>query len=84
MAMRSEPASENQLNSQSHGVSKLNPLHRTLFDKVKRGEVEEVRRLIQESNVDVKAVIDEPKNFSQTLLFSACVVPDHNTAFKMI
>ena len=55
-----------------------------MFDKVKRGEIEEVRRLIQESNVDVKAVIDEPKNFSQSLLFSACVVPDHASAFKMI
>lgn len=32
----------------------------------------------------MRAVIDEPKNFSQTLIFSACVVPDKATAFNML
>ena len=84
MVMRSEPASENQFNSQSQGGSKLNPLHKTLFEKVKKGLLDEVRQLITESNVDVRCVIDEPKNFSQTLIFSACVVPDHQKAVAMV
>ena len=84
MVMRSEPASENQHNSQSQGVSKLNPLHKTLFDKVKKGDIEDVRRLVNETGIDLRSVLDEPKNFSQTLIFSACVVPDHAKAIKMI
>ena len=60
------------------------PLHRTLFEKVKRGEVEEVIRMIRESNIDCANLVDEPKNFSQTPIFSACIVPDKELAFKMI
>ena len=46
--MRSEPASENQLNSQSQGGSKLNPLWKALFDKVKKGSVDEVEQMVRE------------------------------------
>ena len=59
-------------------------LHRTLFDKVKKGEVDEVVRMIQTHNIDCSTVIDEAKNFSQTPIFSACIIPDHDLAFRMI
>lgn len=49
---------------ESQGVSKLNPLWRALFDKVKKGDVEEVERMVREQNIDVRSVVDEPKNFS--------------------
>lgn len=60
------------------------PLHKALFDKVKRGEVEEVIRMVRESNIDCANLVDETKNFSQTPIFSACIVPDKELAFKMI
>jgi len=40
-----------------------NPLHKTIFEKVKRGEVDEVVRLVRESGIDASKLLDEPKNF---------------------
>jgi ankyrin repeat protein len=57
---------------------------KVIFDKVERGEVDEVIRLVRESAIDIKLLISEPKNFSQTPVFHACVNTDHETAFKMI
>ncbi len=51
---------------------------------MKKGEVEEVIRMIKESNIDVKTLIEEPKNFSQNPIFSACIVADHEKAFRMV
>lgn len=39
--------------------------------------------MIQESNIDPKQLIDEPKNFSQNPIFSACIVSDHSLGFRM-
>ena len=39
-------------------------LHRTIFDKVKKGEVDEIIRMVRTHNIDVTTVIDEAKNFS--------------------
>ena len=39
--------------------------------------------MIQESNIDPKQLIDEPKNFSQNPIFSACIVSDHLLGFRM-
>lgn len=64
------------------GIS--NPLHRALFEKVKRGEVDEVIKLVQESNLDLTSLVDEPKNFSQTPIFSACIIPDKDLSLRMI
>ena len=36
-----------------------------------------------ESNIDVAGIVDEPRNFCQTLAFSAVVVPNKETAFEM-
>ena len=59
---RSEQGSENHFNSsQNLGAG---PLHRSLFEKVKRGEIDEVVRLVREHNIDLKHVVDEAKNFS--------------------
>ena len=62
----------------------ISPLHKVIFDKVKRGEVDEVIRLVRDSSIDVKQVLDEPKNFSQTPIFHACIFPDKDHAFKML
>ena len=62
----------------------VNPLHRALFEKVKRGEVDGVTQLVQESNIDIANLVDEPKNFSQTPIFSACIIPDKELALRMI
>lgn len=61
-----------------------NPLHKNLFEKVKRGDVDEVVRIVRESGIDVSQVIDEPKNFSQTLAFTACIIRDQELALKMV
>ena len=37
---------------------------KALFDKVKKGEVEETERFVREHNIDVRSVVDEAKNFS--------------------
>ena len=37
-----------------------------------------------ESRLDLASVIDEPRNFCQTLAFSACIVPDKDLAFSML
>ena len=54
------------------------------YQKVKKGEVDEVLRMIRDFNIDCSSVVDEAKNFLQTPIFSACIVPDHELAFKMI
>ena len=40
--------------------------------------------MVRESSIDVANVIDEPRNFSQTLVFSACIIPDKDVALQMI
>ena len=37
-----------------------------------------------DSNIDVASIMDEQRNFCQTLAFSACIVPDKDTAFSML
>lgn len=59
-------------------------MHKNLFEKVKRGDVDEVVRIVRESGIDVSQVIDEPKNFSQTLAFTACIIRDQELALKMV
>ena len=39
--------------------------------------------MVIDSNIDVASIVDEPRNFCQTLAFSAVVVPDKETAFTM-
>ena len=46
--------------------------------------MEEITRLAREQKVDLTAVIDEPKNFSQSLLFQATIIRDPEVSFKMI
>ena len=40
--------------------------------------------MVKEFNIDVTQVVDEAKNFAQTLIFTACVVRDPETSLKMI
>ena len=40
--------------------------------------------MVRESNIDMTNIQDEPKNFSQTPIFTACIIPNHELAFKMI
>ena len=62
----------------------MNPIHKQIFDKVKKGEVDEVIRIIRESNIDVTQIQDEAKNFNQSPMFAASVISDKEVAFKMI
>jgi len=48
----------------SHMSGQPNPLHKALFDLIKRGDVQEVIRIVRESNLDIANLQDEPKNFS--------------------
>ena len=57
-----------------------NPLHKVLFEKVKRGEVDEVVRFVRESGIDITKVNDEPKNFCQNPAFSACIIRDEQVS----
>ena len=62
----------------------MNPIHRRLFDLVKKSDIEGVVNLVRESSIDVASVVDEAKNFSQTPVFQACILPDQDKAVKMI
>ena len=81
-AYQPQPGSINQQAVAMAGQQ--NPLHKNLFEKVKRGDVDEVVRIVRESGIDVSQVIDEPKNFSQTLAFTACIIRDQELALKMV
>ena len=39
--------------------------------------------MVREYGIDLSTLIDEPKNFSQSVVFSACVVKDEETSLKM-
>lgn len=69
-------AAETSNLSQLSGVA-FNPLHRSLFDRVKKGDIDGVVKLVQGSNIDMAHLLDEAKNFSQSPIFSACVIQDH-------
>ena len=40
------------------------PVSKQLFEKVKKGDVEEVVQMVREYGIDIANLIDEPKNFS--------------------
>jgi hypothetical protein len=48
---------------------------RQLFDKIKKGNVEEIVSNIRDNCVDVSLLKDE-QNFQQSAMFSACVIKD--------
>ena len=39
---------------------------------------------MRESAIDVKQLVSEAKNFSQTPIFHACIIKDQDLAFKML
>lgn len=39
--------------------------------------------MVREYGIDLKTIIDEPKNFSQSPVFSACVIKNENISLKM-
>lgn len=39
--------------------------------------------MVREYGIDLGTLIDEPKNFSQSAIFSACVIKDEETSLKM-
>ena len=40
-------------------------------------------RLLRETGIEIGSLLDEPKNFSQTPIFYAAIIPNHDTALKM-
>ena len=40
--------------------------------------------MVRESGIDITQVIDESARFSQTLVFSACIIRDAELSLKMI
>ena len=54
-----------------------------MFDKIKKGDIDDVVSMIKDYNIDVATLIDEQKNFSQSVVFSACVVKNEETSIKM-
>lgn len=83
MQVDQESSSIHSRNTQSLQPANL-AVQRALFSMVKRGQVQEFRTLVTQENLDVASMVDEPKNFSQTLAFSACIVPDKDIAFEML
>ena len=39
--------------------------------------------MVREYGIDLSTLLDEPKNFSQSVVFSACVVKNEETSLKM-
>ena len=60
------------------------PIVKQLFEKVKKGDVEDVVQMVREYGLDIANLIDEAKNFSQTPIFSACVVKGEENSLKMV
>ena len=61
-----------------------NAVQKVLFEKVKRGEIDQVKLMVEQQKIDLKTIQDEQKNFCQTPIFSACIVPNHDLAYQMI
>ena len=59
-----------------------NSFYRSVFDKVKSGDIEEVMNMVREHGIDVANLYDEGA-FKQTPLFSACVIKDSASSIKM-
>ena len=45
-----------------------------IFETIKKGEIDEVVKLIRETSVDIANLQDEPRNFSQTPIFYAAII----------
>ena len=60
------------------------PIVKQLYDKVKKGDVEDVVQMVREYGLDIANILDEAKNFSQTPNFSACVVKGEENSLKMV
>ena len=58
-------------------------MHSELFSLVKTGNVDQVLSHVRSSCIDVSQVIDEAKNFYQTLVFSACTIKNADVALQM-
>ena len=43
-----------------------------------------MKSMVKELKLELRTILDETKNFSQTPLFQACIIPDQELAFKMI
>ena len=40
-------------------------------------------RLVRETGIEIGSLLDEPKNFSQTPMFFASIIANHDVALKM-
>jgi len=58
-------------------------LKKQVFDLVKKGEVDELIRLVRETGIELCNLIEDQKNFFQTPMFFATIIPNHDVAFKM-
>lgn len=54
-----------------------NPLHRAVFERVKKCEVADVAKFITDTGIDIANLVDEVKNFTQTPIFSASILQPH-------
>ena len=54
-----------------------------IFETIKKGEIDEVVKLIRETGVDIANLQDEARNFSQTPIFYAAIISNHESAMKM-
>ena len=80
-------ASPDRINQAKQAMAQgqqLSSEHKQLFEKVKRGEVEEVARMVRDFNIDVTVVIDEKDKFCQTPIFAAATISNHEQSFRMI
>ena len=59
-------------------------LKKQIFEFVKKGEVDEVVRLVRETGIDIANLLEDAKNFNQTPVFFAAINPNHETALKMV
>lgn len=72
----------NVTTAQNPPANVSNSFYRSLFEKVKQGDLEEVIAMIREHGIDVANLYDEGA-FKQTPLFSACVIKDSETSLSM-
>lgn len=59
-------------------------LVRQFFEKLSKGECEEIISMVNNFGLDVSSVRNDAANFLQTPLFEACAIKDEDKALRLV
>jgi hypothetical protein len=81
------PAAENAKQSEFQQETKQqvsSQLVRSFFEKLQKGECEEIISMVNSYGLDVSSVRNDAANFLQTPLFEACAIKDEEKALRLV